>query len=222
MSEDKISYPCISEKAWWLLRNQFKKSIPSEITDVYIKTLLEMTSVSSARSNILVPLRQIGFVDENGKPSDLLYDYRLDDKYSEVCDKLLKSVYPSELLDLFPDDDVDKGKASNYFMSKVRAGAGQAGKLAAFFALLKSKRIGEIAKSSSKNEKNTRQTSQKFKTEKHSSSPDLQNENLSLPTPKSNKNMAVHIDLQIHISPEADAEQIDHIFASMSKHLYKE
>jgi hypothetical protein len=30
----------------------------------------------------------------------------------------------------------------------------------------------------------------------------------------------VHIDLQIHISPEASPEQIDIIFASMAKHLY--
>lgn len=31
---------------------------------------------------------------------------------------------------------------------------------------------------------------------------------------------ALHIDVQIHISPEASAEQIDQIFASMAKHLY--
>jgi hypothetical protein len=30
----------------------------------------------------------------------------------------------------------------------------------------------------------------------------------------------VHVDLQIHISPDATTEQIDAIFASMSKHLY--
>jgi len=30
---------------------------------------------------------------------------------------------------------------------------------------------------------------------------------------------SLHIDIQIHISPEASAEQIDQIFASMAKHL---
>lgn len=30
----------------------------------------------------------------------------------------------------------------------------------------------------------------------------------------------LHIDIQIHISPDADASQIDQIFASMAKHLY--
>ncbi|MCQ1855838.1 DUF5343 domain-containing protein [Neorhizobium galegae] len=31
---------------------------------------------------------------------------------------------------------------------------------------------------------------------------------------------AVHIDIQIHISPESTTEQIDKIFESMAKHLY--
>jgi hypothetical protein len=31
---------------------------------------------------------------------------------------------------------------------------------------------------------------------------------------------ALHIDIQIHISADASGEQIDQIFASMSKHLY--
>ena len=30
----------------------------------------------------------------------------------------------------------------------------------------------------------------------------------------------LHIDLQIHISPDSTAEQIETIFASMAKHLY--
>lgn len=30
---------------------------------------------------------------------------------------------------------------------------------------------------------------------------------------------SIHIDLQIHISPEASSEQIDSIFASIAKHL---
>lgn len=32
---------------------------------------------------------------------------------------------------------------------------------------------------------------------------------------------ALHIDIQIHIDPTSSAEQIDQIFASMAKHLYR-
>jgi hypothetical protein len=35
-----------------------------------------------------------------------------------------------------------------------------------------------------------------------------------------NNSPSVHIDIQIHISPEASGDQIDQIFKSMAKHLY--
>ena len=38
--------------------------------------------------------------------------------------------------------------------------------------------------------------------------------------PETTGQPSVHIDFQIHISPEASAEQIDQIFASMRRHLY--
>jgi hypothetical protein len=37
--------------------------------------------------------------------------------------------------------------------------------------------------------------------------------------PSTQNGPAVHIDIQIHISPESTAEQIDKIFESMAKHL---
>jgi hypothetical protein len=45
-----------------------------------------------------------------------------------------------------------------------------------------------------------------------------------LSSPKEDLNgfgASLHIDIQIHISSDASADQIDHIFASMAKHLYK-
>lgn len=41
-----------------------------------------------------------------------------------------------------------------------------------------------------------------------------------IPCSKNEVVPTVHIDLQIHISPEASNAQIDAIFASMAKHLY--
>jgi hypothetical protein len=38
--------------------------------------------------------------------------------------------------------------------------------------------------------------------------------------PQSRGGPSVHIDIQVHISPEANADQIEQIFASMAKHLY--
>ncbi len=38
---------------------------------------------------------------------------------------------------------------------------------------------------------------------------------------KSFRTPSVHIDIQVHISPDASSDQIDAIFASMARHLYE-
>ena len=40
-------------------------------------------------------------------------------------------------------------------------------------------------------------------------------------TPVQTKHPALHIDIQVHIDPTSSAEQIDQIFASMARHLYR-
>lgn len=42
----------------------------------------------------------------------------------------------------------------------------------------------------------------------------------ALSVPRTGSGPALHIDMQIHISADSNAEQIDQIFASMAKHLY--
>lgn len=137
---DSNSYPMISEKNWWTIREKFKASLPAIATPNYVKTLLTLSSDSSANSNVITPMRRIGLLDEENKPTTLANDWRLDNKYKEVCSSIIKNVYPTELLDLFPDSNVDRASARNWFMSQG-VGQGAADKMVALFMLLKS---GEI------------------------------------------------------------------------------
>ena len=137
---DSNSYPMISEKNWWTIREKFKASLPAIATPNYVKTLLTLSSDSSANSNVITPMRRIGLLDEENKPTALANDWRLDNKYKEVCSSIIKNVYPTELLDLFPDSNVDRASARNWFMSQG-VGQGAADKMVALFMLLKS---GEI------------------------------------------------------------------------------
>ena len=223
---EKVSYPMISEKVWWTLKKQFKKSVPSEISLQYLTTLLQLSSTSSA-ATIFGPLKQIGLIDEKGKPTERLWDWRLDDKYKDVCNDILAEIYPAELLDLFPDSQVDRKRVEKYFASVSKIGEVAARKYASFFALLKS---GEIKEELT--EKKTTIQKQEKKIEKKrdktilkdipASEGQMVSEVGPAPIYKNNKSATLHIDLQIHISPDASAEQIDQIFASISKHLYKD
>ena len=68
---DSNSYPMISEKNWWTIREKFKASLPAIATPNYVKTLLTLSSDSSANSNVITPMRRIGLLDEENKPSHL-------------------------------------------------------------------------------------------------------------------------------------------------------
>lgn len=215
------SYPMISEKNWWTIRDKFKATLPSVVTPNYVKTLLTMSSDNSANSNVISPMKRIGLIDDENKPTPLANDWRLDNKYKSACDTIIKTVYPTELLDLFPDSNIDRNSARNWFMSQG-VGQGAADKMVALFILLKSGEIKEKKTTPISKDKTTKKIDAKPKkavselTENAETTPIPTKHNVAVTSSQPN----LHIDLQIHISPDSTAEQIETIFASMAKHLY--
>ena len=181
-----------------------------------------MANDNSANSNVISPLKRIGLIDDENKPTMLANDWRIDDKYKAVCETIIKSVYPTELLDLFPDSSVDRVTARTWFMSQG-VGQGAADKMVALFSLLKS---GEIKDKISGYTKSTTNKSANSKQHKASTNKATSKPSTDQPTVGDDKNIDsincpnLHIDLQIHISPDSTPDQIDIIFASMAKHLY--
>ena len=214
-------YPMISEKNWWTIRDKFKASVPSVASFNYIKTLLTLSSDASANSNVIYPMKRMGLLDDENKPTTLANDWRLDNKYKEACSIIVKNVYPSELLDLFPDSSVDRNIAKNWFMGNG-VGQGAADKMVALFILLKSGEIKETKVSAPKKSTSTTNGSKK----QAPSNPKIDITPPASETPTININSTssnrpnLHIDLQIHISPDSTPEQIEMIFASMAKHFY--
>jgi len=225
---DKRTYPMISEKGWWQLRNQFKKTIPSVVNVSYLKSLLSLNSDQSAR-NILAPLKQMGIIDADGKPQPRATDWRSDTKYVDVCAEIISEIYPQELLDLFPDTQIDMATARSWFMDTCSLGDNAAKKIASTFSLLRSGEIKsdlDIVKSTvspkktaqAKNAKKAKDVSRNIDAEPQFSP--TSSEKASDTIVGSSINPSVHIDLQIHISPDATSDQIDSIFASIARHLY--
>ena len=221
-----IGYPAISEKAWWIIRDKFKASLPSSFSPTYVKSLLSMASDNSANSNVITPMKRLGLIDEENKPTALANQWRIDDTYGKACETMLKAVYPIELLDLFPDEVVDKNSARTWFMGN---GVGQAAadKMIALFVLLKEGKVKDKKTSLAKKTNTTTSAKEAKKVTTTRTEKAIHAESLAVePTvqnsaPVSNR-PNLHIDLQIHISPESTPEQIECIFASMAKHLYGE
>lgn len=217
------SYPKIPESNWWRLRDQFKKTLPNAVTTAYLRSLLSLNSEGAAQ-NLIGPLRQVALIDEGGKPTDRANDWRNDAKYPEVCAAIIAEVYPQELRDLYSGPDLDRAGVENWFMHGAALGQAAAARNAQFYALLNQgvpQSSEAPAKKSEKKAKSPTKQSQSKKSEtKERQEPVQQQRDTGVQDRKQAQGPTVHMDFQIHISPEADAAQIEAIFAAMAKHLY--
>lgn len=228
MSEDKKKgYPKIPLNNWFLLREKFKQRAPERVSPSYVATALGMGE-ASASANIIPPLKAFGLLDEAGKPTDLAYDWRDDSKYPQVCKIILDTTYPPELRDLFHDTSADLKDIANWFARNSRVGESAArGYAATYFMLLEAdltrgKEAGATKKAAA-TPRSAKPSPAKATAPKPSVRPKEdprggagtgEDKGGNLPfTPK------LHVDIQIHISPDSSAEQIDKIFESMAKHL---
>jgi len=229
MAENDRSFPKIAESNWWKLRNLFKQKVPSTVTTTYLASALSMAE-RSARGNVITPFKKLGILDDDSKPTDLAYDWRDDSKYSEVCQKLLKKIYPQEVLDLYPSLESDRKSLDLWFMNYCRCGKPAATMFSTFYRLLlKADPSLPEEKALPKQKGSGLAKPPRARTSKA---------DLAVATPKDAEHIdkkvtspceipqgrhgslpQLHINIQLHISAEATAEQIDKIFESMARHL---
>ncbi|MGH1460445.1 MAG: DUF5343 domain-containing protein [Neptuniibacter sp.] len=232
MANGDTSFPKIADSSWWKLRDLFKRKVPAIVTPTYLATALSMGE-ASARSNLIGPFKKVGIIDEDGKPTDRAYDWRDDHKYKAVCEALIEEYYPQEIKDLFHSPDAELQQVTNWFMSHARCGEPAAKMFARFYILLLKADPKEADVAAAKKEATKKSPPKaKKKQAKPTSKPEVEavEENLTHPsqaTPASTQPVQtvlsnapeLHINVQLHISPESSAEQIDKIFESMAKHL---
>ena len=235
--KESVDYPMISTSAWWKLRKQFQQTMPSRVTANTLASLFGMTP-KSAGVNLLSPLKKMGLVDSEGRTTDRANRWRDDNQYPLVCEEIRKEIYPQDLLDTFPGPDSPRSSVEQWFAIEAGVGESAKQKMAKLYLLLaeanptKQGGASNPVKASKGNAplsslKSKGSTPKKLETDKSnggapapSSLEPMQNIQTP-PQPMNSITPSLHIDIQIHISPDASADQIDHIFESMSKHLYK-
>ena len=222
MATSEVSFPKIAAKSWWKLRELFKRKVPAVVTPSYLATALSM-SEASAKSNLIFPFKKIGIIDEDGKPTDLAYGWRDDNKYSTVCETLIEKYYPQELRDLFHSSYVDLQQLTTWFMSHAKCGEPAAQMFARFYLLLLKADLNEVDTATAKKEAAPKKPKKEPKTKAPKTSDSIpakeKQASVSEPPRAFNNPPESHINIQLHISPETSAEQIDKIFESMAKHL---
>lgn len=217
MAEDKTSFPIMPVRQWWALRDRFKKTVPTSIDAAYLSSALNM-SETSARNNVMPGLRTTGIINGEGKPTDLAFKWRDDGQYAEVCGQIRKSVYPSSLLDLAPPESINNDEVRRWFQNTAKVGENAAQKMTAFYAMLcnatpqSSEQAPRKNAGKSRDSKNGDET--KRRAAKAAEKRDGQERRRG-----TDGSASLHLNLQIHISPETTSQQIDDIFGSMARHL---
>jgi len=222
----KDTFPLMPTKHWWALRKKFKQSIPGVVTDNYIATVLGM-QVNSARNNIMPYLKMVGLIDQDGKPLERAKRWRDDGEYPAVCEEIRKEIYPQDLLDAVPEVTTDRQVVERWFANQTGVGEVAARKMASFYMILVEADPAKAPNPQSITQKNPSPTKQIPKNNQKKPEPPKQafQESLQETTTvykNSNSDLpSININIQIHISSDASPEQIDQIFSSMAKHIYK-
>ncbi len=224
MATERQTYPYITKRAWWALRKQFLQSIPNQVAPRYLVDVLG-GSEESLRRNVLLGLKIVGLVDEDGVTTEKARRWRDDTTYPEVCSQIVDEIYPQGLVNAAPGPTVDKGAAKSWFMASTGCGAPTAGRMAATYALLVE--ANPVAGDEAKVNKSKKATGRRSKR------PATPSDGRQQPQPASNRhdpprarvdglNMPdMRLSVEIRIDASVTPKQIDQIFASMAKHLYR-
>jgi len=223
---DKRKYPTMAVGQWWALRWRFRSSIPKEISPNYLAASLGMTT-DSAKANILPSLRITGLVDADDKPTDRAVKWRDDAQYAKVCEAIRVEVYPQELLDVAPDSSTDRQIIETWFANHTGFGVAATRKMTGFYMLLlEADPSKESEAPAAKNAKPSTTTAPRRGSVAHPRKSGAPMAQAAAEKPAPERHVlrptgqpVLHLNIQIHISPEATAEQIDQIFGSMAKHL---
>jgi len=231
MAEEKKTYPMLPVAHWWTLRKKFKQSIPGVVTDSYLSTVLSMQA-GSARGNVLPYLKTLGIIDEEGKTGERAKRWRDDEHYTEVCREIRKEVYPQELSEAVPDPVKDRTKVERWFAQKTGSGTVAVRKMAVLYGVIatadaskqpeqeRGERAKKTAQDRPKQNAEKREPAAPSPRAPAPATPALVHaaQSQSSATPQG---PGIYINMEVHISADSTPDQIDAIFASMGKHIYR-
>lgn len=195
------------------LTDFFEKIRDTGIPSKANRQWLESLGYKSKNDRTMRPiLKALSFVDDSYVPQDRWKQYR-GNKHKSIMAQAIKEGY-AELFQMYPDAcGRSDTELEHFFSTRTTGGKQVITKMVGTFKALCS--LADFDGASLNAEKPAKV---KSKVSKPSKSQDQKQDHSH-----SNPSLvpSIHIDVQVHISPESSATQIDQIFASMAKHLYK-
>lgn len=206
-----FSYTTVPGKIGALLEKIRGVGIPPKATVQWMK---QVGFTSSNDSSLLTVLKQVGLIDGSSTPTARWQSYR-GANHKRVLGDAIREGY-KELFAVYPDAwKRTQQELEHVFSTSSSAGKQVIGKTVTTFKNLCAN--AEFAETTGGGGHEIHTTSPLHAAV---SSGARQGEVTGAPKANAALGPSVHIDIQVHISPESTPEQIDQIFKSMSKHLY--
>lgn len=200
-----VTYTTVPGKIPALLSKVKQVGVPSKVTQAWLKTI---GFPSSNDRSLVGVLRVAGLIDANGVPTDRWGPFR-GAKGKEVLGDGIRNGY-AELYSVYPDaHSRSTTELEHVFSSSSKAGKQAISKAVSTFKNLVSE--AEFLDARVEGEQHFEAATLH--------APVADEKTASKAAAKSGA-PSLHIDVQVHISSDASAEQIDQVFASMAKHLY--
>lgn len=222
-SDKKEVFPMIPLKWWRDLRRKFKSAIPSSIPDSYIASVLSIQA-SSAKSVAIPQFKIVGIVNSDGTLNEeRARAWRDDGQYPQVCQTIVKEVYPQELLDVFPEPTTDDRRSiEQWFARKTGVGDRASRAMTSFYLMLSEADPTKAIESGKPKEKRPKIERVDLGVREKSRVEDGTDKRAPKVTSVETSELGVpsiNINIEVHISSDTESTQIDHIFESMAKHL---
>jgi hypothetical protein len=204
-------YTTVPGKLKTLFTKLREVGVPSKVTVQWLKSV---GFSSSNDASLLGVLKFVDFVDASGVPTPKWSNYR-GANYRKVLAEAIREGYV-DLFAVYPDAwQRSQTELEHVFSTSSTGGQQVIAKTVSTF-----KSLAELAEF----------TPVAVQTDMHMTSGPLHvpvsepakvaATAASQPSQTGRGGPSVHIDIQIHIAPEASTDQIEQIFASMAKHLY--
>lgn len=227
---EKNRYPQIPSTVWWGLRAILQKTPNATIDERLLGVQLGVQE--AAARQYVTEIKSVGLLTDENKATPLAQKWRLDDSYSDAVQEIVEAVYPEGLIAIAPPGEAERAKVVSWFL-REGLGQGAAGNKAATYLLLSSPTPNEAPTRNAARttgEEGTKRNSapQKSSQAKPTRAPQSAQtevksnggENLHSARPPTSGMMPLNINVQIHISADAEADQIETIFKAMRRYLY--
>lgn len=198
----EFPYTTVVSKLGPLLAQAREVGVPQKVTQKWLATAGFGSSNDRSLRGVL---QFIDFIDSVGAPTDRWRDYRSND-HAAVLGEAIRHGY-STLYDMYPDaHSRSNSELESFFKQHTSASNSVALRMVNTFKTLSSHASFEGRSSKGSEQGETEAGGQVAKREGSGSR---------------GAGIPIHIDIQVHVSPELSADQIDQVFKSMATHLSK-